>query len=559
MKSIRTKISLLNVLAISISLIVATVIASITIASFAHTSSEKTVELSAETGKNNLNYYFKSIEQTVNTISNIIGSDLDERIDDTDLANSYHEHVDYAEMIFKSAADNTNGVYDFYYRVDLSITEATGGKEAGEKGFWFIYSEENERYEEHVVSPLDESACPWFHEPKQQGKPVWLLPYSTDNLDDVYVLSYNVPIYRTLANNEKSFVGVAGIEISYLTLGEQIKDIKVLEHGYAFLVDNEDGTIIWHPEIDLYGKTAEERPQVPERFLEGLKNKNDHIVYSYNGVTKHCHIIPLGDVIGMSIVVAVPEADVNGIWLAVINEIIIAALLIFGLFITVTLLFSRRFTQPLKDLTVAAEQINKGNYNVTLNYNGKDEIGVLTNTVSTLIGNLKGYINDLNSLAYADALTEVRNKSAFDVIVRELQKCIDNEEKGLEFAIAIFDCDDLKGINDAYGHDKGNVYLKNASHLMCRIFQKSVVYRVGGDEFAIILRDADFKNRESLKKAFINKSAEICKLAKEPWEQIRVSVGIAAYDPKIDQSVKDVIIHADHLMYANKRERKKNQ
>ena len=559
MKSIRTKISILNVVAISIALVVAAVIASISIASFAHSSSEKTVELSCQTGKNNLNYYFKSIEQSVNTVSNLISADLDERIDDNDLATSYHDHSNYAEMIFKQSAENTNGVFDFYYRVDLDITDATGGRETGEKGFWYIYSDESKQFEKHTVSPLDESACPWFHMPKQEGKAMWLLPYSTDNLDNVYVLSYNVPIYRTLPNNEKDFVGVAGIEISYLTLGEQIKDIKVLKNGYAFLVENESGAIIWHPKEDLYGMTAEERPQTPKDFTKGLTAGKKHIVYSYKGVRKHCHLLPLGDTIGMSIVVAVPESDINEIWLSVVIEILIAAVVLIAFFISITLLFSRRFTKPLRDLTIAAEEINKGNYAVKLDYKGEDEIGVLTTTVNILIANLRGYINDLNSLAYADALTEVRNKSAFDVLVRELQKCIDNKEKGLEFAIAIFDCDDLKTINDEYGHDKGNVYLKNSSHLMCRVFQKSIVYRIGGDEFAIILRDEDFKNRDSLKNLFVSKSAEICALAKEPWEQIRVSVGIAAYDDHIDKTVEDVLIHADNLMYANKRERKKKK
>ena len=209
-------------------------------------------------------------------------------------------------------------------------------------------------------------------------------------------------------------------------------------------------------------------------------------------------------------------------------------------------------------MTMAAEEIDRGNYKVELSYKGNNEIGVLTNTVSKLIKNLDEYITDLNSLAYADALTEVRNKSAFDLYIEEMQKHIDNGEKP-EFAIAIFDCDNLKDINDEYGHDKGDVYLRNSCHLMCRVFSKSVFYRIGGDEFAAILQYEDFVNRELLKKHFLEKSAEVCQFAKKPWEQIRVSVGIATYDPDVDKSVEDVMVHADHLMYTNKRERKKHR
>ena len=140
--------------------------------------------------------------------------------------------------------------------------------------------------------------------------------------------------------------------------------------------------------------------------------------------------------------------------------------------------------------------------------------------------------------------------------MRELQKDID-EKKDLEFAIALFDCDDLKDVNDLYGHDKGNVYLRNSCHLICRIFEHSVVYRVGGDEFVAILQGEDYKNRDKLRKQFDIKSAEICSFAKADYEKIRVSIGIAAYDPHVDATAQDVAVHADHLMYENKRERKK--
>lgn len=559
MRSIRAKITILNVIAISIALIVAAVIASVSIATFAHSSTEQTVELLCQTGKNNLNYYFKSVEQSTNTVSTLIENDLEETIKDDDYANSFREHIEYADDVFLEASENTNGVFSYYYRVDLSITDETGGRETGEKGFWYIANEKDGKsvFESHEVSALDESACPWFHKPKAEGKALWLLPYSTDNLDNVYVISYNVPVYRRIGENERRFVGVVGIEISYHTLGDQIKNIKVLQNGYAFIVDKETGLIIYHPFIDLYGKTEEERPITPPEFVKGLQRGDQHIVYKYEGVEKHCHILELSN--GMCVVVTVPTSDISNVWFSVVIKIVIAALVLIAIFITVTVLFARRITKPLKDLTVAAEEIDKGNYNVKLDYKGRDEIGILTSTVDRLIQNLGGYIADLNSLAYADALTDVRNKSAFDIVVREVQKRIDEKEEGLQFAIAIFDCDDLKTINDEFGHDKGNVYLRNASHLMCRVFQKSVIYRVGGDEFAIILTDDDFKRRETLKNQFLKKSAEICSFAKEAWEEIRVSVGIATYDPSIDKTVQDVIIHADHLMYANKRDRKKGK
>ena len=179
----------------------------------------------------------------------------------------------------------------------------------------------------------------------------------------------------------------------------------------------------------------------------------------------------------------------------------------------------------------------------------------MTTTVNRLIEHLSGYIADLNSLAYADALTSVRNKGAYDLFMEQIQKSIDEGEDP-KFAIAIFDCDDLKQINDTYGHDKGDVYIKNSCHLICRVFAKSPVFRLGGDEFAVILQGEDYLNRDKLKELFLVKSAEICAFAKVPWEKISVAIGMADYSYANDKDVHSAARRADHLMYENKHERK---
>lgn len=548
MRSVRTRISVLNVVAVSVALVTVTVIGVISIATFGHESSEESLRLLCQEGKNNLNDYFDSVEQSAEIVSGLITKDLKDR----DLDN-LNEHISNADGFFKEAIEHTESVATYYYRFDPEITE--------EDGFWYV--DEGEGLKTHAVSDITQSDCPWFYNPKNDGKASWLLPYNTDNLDSFWVVSYNVPIYK-----DTTFVGVVGIEINYKTLGERIKDIKALETGYAYIIDNETGTIIYHPYIDLLAMPEDERPKTPEIFIKGIKGEKDrfggiHIEYKYEdyghnkkrSVEKHCYVLELSNE-DMSVVVCVPLSEVNNLWLDVILKIVFAALIIIAATITVAILFSRRFTKPLKDLTMAAEEINKGNYDVKLEYKGNDEIGVLTNTVNQLIENLGGYINDLNVLAYADALTSVRNRSAYEIAMRELQKDID-EKKDLEFAIALFDCDDLKDVNDLYGHDKGNVYLRNSCHLICRIFEHSVVYRVGGDEFIVILQGEDYKNRDKLRKQFEAKSAEICSFAKADYEKIRVSIGIAAYDPNVDATAQDVAVHADHLMYENKRERKR--
>ena len=550
-KSIRIRIAVLNAIAVSVSILITSIIGSISIAKQAHENSENALSLLCQNGKNNLNNYFKSVEQSVNIVSGLIDDNLD-TIPDSEFNTKFPTHVAQTKSAFLEAAEHTNGVLTFYYRMDPDITAATS-----EKGFWFT-NLEGKGFEEHDVTDISDhkNDCPWFWIPKQTGEPIWLTPYDTDSLQAVTVISYNAPVYRKIGENNV-FIGVVGIEISYNTLGEQIKDIKIHRNGFAYIVEDKDGSIIYHPKLDILSMPADDRPSIPDGFAKSLKGEEHHIEYEFEGVKKHAYWLNLSN--DMSIVVAVPLIEVNETWIKTVLLVVLVSAALVALTVFFTILYTRKITKPLKELTDASSKINEGNYDIELTYKGEDEIGVLTATTNKLVDHLRDYINDLNALAYADALTSTKNKSAFDGAINELQLEINNSDKPVDFAIAIFDCDNLKQINDKYGHDKGNIYLKNSSVLMTRVFQNSDVYRLGGDEFAIILRGKDYKNRNNLKTVFLEKCKDICSLSKEPWEQLKVSIGIATFDPSVDNSVNDVIVHADHLMYENKRTRKKNQ
>jgi diguanylate cyclase (GGDEF)-like protein len=132
-----------------------------------------------------------------------------------------------------------------------------------------------------------------------------------------------------------------------------------------------------------------------------------------------------------------------------------------------------------------------------------------------------------------------------------LQARIDSGEK-LEFAVIILDSNDLKPINDRYGHDKGDLYLQTASRLICRIYKHSPVFRIGGDEFAVVLLNDDYLAREALNEEFVRNAGETYDSAENEWERVSMAMGIAEYEPKTDNSVDDVVQRADRNMYKNK-------
>lgn len=535
MRSIQSKTTLLTIAGILVAIIVATIISAISVRNIGIDSAQQNLQLLCEAGEKSLDYYYESVEQSVETVSTYIKSDL-LTISDAEL----DQHMARAKNVFNTSANQTNGVMTYYYRIDPNYSET-------ESGFWYVKNKTNE-FEEHAVTPLpksdlnDTSKLVWFTVPKATGKAIWLKPYITDTIEE-RVISYNVPIYKG-----NDFVGVVGIEISYLTMKNQVDVIKLHETGYAF-IDDAEGNLVYHPHIDILSMDEKDIPTIPD----GLLSDKGVVEYTYNGVRKIGVWKPLSNGTRLNVVISLDE--VNGPWQRLIIQLVVAALAVAIAFTILTIIFARHISKPLREITHAAEEINEGNYDVKLDYKGSDEIGTLTIAFNRLIEHLGGYIADLNSLAYADALTSVRNKGAYDIFMDQIQKNIDEGEDP-KFAIAIFDCDDLKTINDNYGHDKGDVYLKNACHLICRVFSKSPVFRLGGDEFAVILQGEDYLNREKLKNLFVEKSAEICAFAKEPWEKISVAIGLAEYTYAGDTDAHSVARRADHLMYENKHARK---
>ena len=164
-------------------------------------------------------------------------------------------------------------------------------------------------------------------------------------------------------------------------------------------------------------------------------------------------------------------------------------------------------------------------------------------------------VKDLNRKAYVDPLTMVRNKSAYNEYIKKLQDQLDRDEV-IDLAIGIFDCNDLKSINDQYGHEKGDIYIKNACSMICKVFGHSPVFRIGGDEFAIILMNSDFSNRDELVAQLDKKQEERNSVVKSIWERVHIAHGIAVYDHELDDELSDTARRADKSMYDNKRKMK---
>ena len=176
----------------------------------------------------------------------------------------------------------------------------------------------------------------------------------------------------------------------------------------------------------------------------------------------------------------------------------------------------------------------------------------------TQVADMQVKVLEMDEIAHTDVMTGVKNKTAYEEATNLLDKKISSAHA--QFCIVMIDVNFLKRVNDNYGHEYGNEYLINACKLTCGVFGKENVYRVGGDEFVVIIEGekvalckyfvAQFKSEMEHK--YFND-------ALKPWEKVSAAVGMAVYEPVHDKTTDEVFKRADKEMYENKLAMKANR
>lgn len=158
------------------------------------------------------------------------------------------------------------------------------------------------------------------------------------------------------------------------------------------------------------------------------------------------------------------------------------------------------------------------------------------------------YKQELLELKYKsthDQLTDVKNRAGFD-------ESLDNAQ---DFVLIAFDVNNLKYVNDTFGHDRGDVLLKTISETLSNVFGKENVYRMGGDEFDVLLINESIIQK-NLQKQLKSIDHILEKKTKHSEDIIyQVAYGFAYSS---EGTIADVIKAADERMYEDKKEKKKS-
>lgn len=255
-------------------------------------------------------------------------------------------------------------------------------------------------------------------------------------------------------------------------------------------------------------------------------------------------------------------------------------LTIFALVLIATPVINFIYLRPIKKLHNVAKQFDNNdpdkshNLFVELKLKTHDEISELADTIKDMEQGVHERIIELMEvnkelvdaqketeritiIANKDSLTGVKNKTAYDFEVENINNQIKNKED-ISFGIAMFDLNYLKKTNDEFGHTVGDEALIKLANVICLVFAHSPVYRVGGDEFVAILRGSDYDNSESLIDEFKERIEDLINSKSlEDSKKISAAIGYSIYDKNIDTCVDDVFKRADKNMYQHKREMKK--
>ena len=168
----------------------------------------------------------------------------------------------------------------------------------------------------------------------------------------------------------------------------------------------------------------------------------------------------------------------------------------------------------------------------------------------TEILSMKEYVSQMDELAYRDSLTGAGNKAAYEKAAQKVDWDILADTA--DFAIVMGDLNYLKRINDSYGHDKGNEYIKGMHAMLAEAFTESPIFRIGGDEFVVIVQDRELERCEELVAGLRERMEKTMRDdSLEPWERISTAFGIGRYASGDD--VEAVFKKADIAMYEEKK------
>ena len=250
----------------------------------------------------------------------------------------------------------------------------------------------------------------------------------------------------------------------------------------------------------------------------------------------------------------------SNIWSSATSIIIVTVIaavtgILIGFFITVGIrkrfdLLSNELSGLQGDVTTLISEI-KEPIDTTLDESEQedsddDQVAKLRNTIRVTQKEIKEYIIYTKKQAYIDGLTHVNNRTAYVERIKQI-------DLNKPFTVAIFDINGLKWINDNYGHETGDKAISEIGMILKQSFDEKSIYRIGGDEFVIILDGIDQEKMINGCQKVVENLSIYNQKNNMPID-FTISKGVAYFDKNIDKNYASTFNRADQEMYKDKQE-----
>lgn len=511
-------------------------------------SSNQIMSLTCLQQAGKLNEEFINVETSVDACAEIMLKNV-KSFDDLANDQILEAYLDDVERQVSIIATNTPGVCTYYMRIDPALTSEP-------VGFFYTKTGRDTNLTKQPLTDLslyepdDVEHVGWYYQPIEAGEPLWMEPYYNQNIN-VYMISYIVPVFR-----QGRLLGIVGMDVDFNLIINVMRHIKPYQTGQAFLTSRE-GKVFYHPSLNRGDTITDYAPGLVDTLpkIAAIKEGETGDIVRYSSEGTHKKLVYCGLLNNMVLMLTAEIAEINAPMYSLLRTAILVTLALALMMVLVVLRLTDHITKPLIQLTKAADQIAQGNMDVKLPAPTNDEVGILTKSFAVTASSLKEYISSMHNRAYTDSLTGVKNKAAYEAALQRLSQQMN--EGYSDFGLLMLDVNDLKQINDQYGHDHGDSYLRNCCLLVCHVFDHSPVYRIGGDEFVVILEHDDYNRRDDLLDE-LDGRIEQCATREHPWQRVSLAKGLALCEEG-DATPEEVFHRADQAMYEEKRRMKRGR
>ena len=408
---------------------------------------------------------------------------------------------------------------------------------------------------------FDPRVRPWYQAGENQNTPTWTSVYIDFGTEDLVATRA-----RRVLGPDGELEGVVATDVSLRALNDFVTQLRVSEHGIAFIFEPNGDLIASSASPNVATATDGSKARVnaaqsANPLIAAIyaqiqaRQTGDELhpgAQSFNFTAPDGHVIHaafdnITDDTGLKwcTVVAMPRSD----FMAGVTRNLMRTALLSALAAVVAILIGLRVLSwvsgDLKRLSEAALRVGEGQLDWPVSIKRPDEIGRLAQSFQTMQRRLQ-----------TDSLTGLANREAFMLRLRQKISQASASPQPGRFAVLFIDLNRFKQINDRFGHDVGDqVLIEIAERLRAMVRSRDLVARLSGDEFVVLLDQVDSQDsldrvREAIELAL---KAPLTALGKERTVNADFggSVGEALY-PDDGDDAESLLKKADRRMYGQK-------